>query len=164
LVITAAKLREEGKTIDEVVDFLVANRLKVNQFGTVESLEYLSRAGRVKASKAFFGKLFGIKPIIISDIKGQNYAFKKVKGAINCRKEIAALVAEAVINPEEQTLYLSHADTQEEIEALRDEILKLAAFKDVCINSIGPIVGASVGPGTVIAFCVGKEVTIEGNE
>lgn len=164
LVITAAKLREEGKTIDEVVDYLVANRLKVNQFGTVESLEYLRRAGRVKASKAFFGKLFGIKPIIISDIKGQNFAFKKVKGALNCRKEIATQIADVVINPEEQTLYLSHADVPEEIEALRDEILKLAAFKDVYINNIGPIVGASVGPGTVIAFCVGKEVTIEGNE
>jgi hypothetical protein len=40
----------------------------------------------------------------------------------------------------------------------------MASFKEVKIGTIGPIVGASVGPGTIIAFCFGKEVTIEGKE
>ena len=73
-------------------------------------------------------------------------------------------IAEAVINPEEQTLHISHADSIDEANVLRDEILKLVQFKDVYTNYIGPIVGASVGPGTLIAYCVGKEVTIEGKE
>ena len=47
---------------------------------------------------------------------------------------------------------------------IRDEILKKAPFKEVVFGVIGPIVGASVGPGTVIAFTFGNEVTIEGNE
>ena len=46
----------------------------------------------------------------------------------------------------------------------KEEILKLAEFKNIHIGVIGPIVGASVGPGTVIGFCFGTEVTIEGNE
>lgn len=82
LVIKAASLRNEGKTIDEVKEYLEANKLKVNQVATVENLEYLKRAGRVRASSAFFGNLFGVKPIIISDVIGQNYAFKKVKGRV----------------------------------------------------------------------------------
>ena len=49
-------------------------------------------------------------------------------------------------------------------ELLRDEVLKLVPFRNVMISTIAPIVGASVGPGTVIGFCYGKEVTIEGNE
>ena len=44
------------------------------------------------------------------------------------------------------------------------EILALAPFKNVVFGYIGPIVGASVGPGTIIAYTFGKEVTIEGNE
>ena len=48
--------------------------------------------------------------------------------------------------------------------AIKEEVLKRAPFKNVVFSVIGPIVGASVGPGTVIAFCYGKEVTIEGNE
>ena len=164
LALTAAKMRQQGKSIDEVAEHIESIKLTVNQFGTVESMEYLKRAGRIKASKAFFGNLFGIKPIIISDVIGQNFAVKKVKGAYNSKLEIAKMIADVVINPEEQTLYISHADSIEEAHVLRDEILKLVSFKDVYINFIGPIVGASVGPGTLIAYCVGKEVTIEGKE
>ncbi len=164
MVIDAAKLRNEGKTAAEVTECIEANKLKVNQSGTVASLEYLRRAGRVTASKAFFGNLFGVKPLIISDIKGQNYAVKKAKGKANAYKEIANMVAESVEGFEADELYLSHADCLADIELLRDEILNVVPFKKVYIDVIGPIVGASVGPGTVISFCKGKEVTIEGKE
>jgi len=163
LAIKAAEMRSEGRTLDETVAWLLDNRLKVNQYGTVESLEYLRRVGRVKASSAFFGNLFGVKPIILSDVKGQNFAFKKVKGAANARGEIASLIAESAENIESSCLYISHADDLPAAEALRDKILAIAPFKEVIINHIAPIVGASVGPGTVIAFCFGATVTVEGN-
>lgn len=164
MVLHAASLRAEGKSAEQVVADIEAHKLKVNQFGTVDSMEYLKRAGRVKASKAFFGNLFGIKPIIISDRIGQNFAVKKVKGALNAKKEIAAGIAEVVESPESQCLYISHADVEDSALQLKDEILKLVPFASVHISTIGPIVGASVGPGTVIAFCYGKEVTLEGKE
>ena len=161
LAITASKLRDEGKSAQEVGEYLDSIKLRVNQCGTVESLDYLHRAGRVKASKAFFGNIFGVKPIIISDIKGQNYAYKKAKGTLGARAAIAEHIAAAADgNPD--TLYISHADCEEAAMALKEEILKIAPFKNVITGVIGPIVGASVGPGTVIAFCYGKEVTIEG--
>ena len=164
MVIRAAEMRAAGKPADEVAKAIEETKLKVNQCGTVDSMEYLRRAGRIKASKAFFGNLFGIKPLIISDCIGQNYAFKKVKGALTAKKEIAAHIAENVENAEGQCLYLTHADVPESVEQLKDEILKVAPFASVHIEPIGPIVGASVGPGTIIAFCYGKEVTIEGKE
>ena len=163
LLLEAAKKRSEGKSAQETAQYIENIRLKVNQCGTVESMEYLRRAGRVKASKAFFGNLFGVKPIIISDIKGQNYAYKKVKGTTNARIAIAEHIKDAA-DGNYETLYISHADCEEDAIKLRDEILKIADFKEVKLGYIGPIVGASVGPGTVIAFCYGKEVTIEGNE
>lgn len=163
LLLEAVKCRAEGKSAQETAEYIQSIRLKVNQCGTVDSMEYLRRAGRIKASKAFFGNLFGIKPLIISDTKGQNYAFKKVKGAANARTAIAQHVVDAADGVYE-TLYISHADDEEAANALRDEILELAPFKNVIFGYIGPIVGASVGPGTLIAFSFGKEVTIEGNE
>ncbi len=162
LLIMASKLREEGKSTDEVADFLEANRLKVNQVGTADDLNYLKRAGRVKASSAFFGNLFGVKPLIISDTAGQNFAVKKVKGALNAKKEMAQMVAGWVENPEEQTLYVSHADDEASAIQFRDEIMKVVPFKDCVLGYIAPIVGASVGPGTIISFCYGKEVTVKG--
>lgn len=163
LVMEASRKRAEGFTAAQTVEHLNGMKLCINQCGTVGSLEYLRRAGRIKASKAFFGNLFGVKPLIISDIKGQNYAYKKAKGAANARAVIAESIAQAA-NGIYDELLLTHADCAEDIELLKEEILKVAPFKKITVNYIGPIVGASVGPGTVIAFCCGTEVTIEGNE
>lgn len=164
LVMQAAQMRNAGKSAEETAAYIESIRLRVNQVGTVGSLEYLRRAGRVTASSAFFGNLFGVKPLIISDKIGQNFAIKKAKGALNAKREIAAMLAEVTENAENQTLYITHADALEDAEQLRDEILKIAPFKDCYINFIAPIVGASVGPGTIIAFGFGKEVTIEGGK
>lgn len=163
LLIEASRKRAEGCSAEETAKYIEDIRLCVNQCGTVASMEYLRRAGRVKASKAFFGNLFGIKPIIISDRKGQNYAYKKVKGISAARVAIAEHLKDAA-DGKLDALYISHADCQADAESLRDAILQIAPFAQVHIGVIGPIVGASVGPGTVIAFCMGKEVMIEGEE
>lgn len=163
LAMEASRKRAEGLSAADTAAYIEGMKLCVNQCGTVASLEYLRRAGRVKASKAFFGNLFGVKPIIISDRKGQNYAYKKAKGAVNARIAIAEDICKAA-NGVYEELLLTHADCLEDIELLKAEILKIAPFKKVTVNTIGPIVGASVGPGTVIAYCCGTEVMIEGNE
>lgn len=163
LLMEASRKRDQGMDARQTAAYIESIRLRVNQCGTVASLEYLRRAGRVKASKAFFGNLFGVKPLIISDIRGQNYAFKKAKGNANARAAIAEHIVDAAQGVYDE-LYLTHADCSEEIELLKQEILARAPFRNVTVGYIGPIVGASVGPGTVIAFVFGKEVTIEGNE
>lgn len=163
LTMEASRKRSAGFSAADTAAYIESIKLCVNQCGTVASLEYLRRSGRVKASKAFFGNLFGVKPIIISDRKGQNYAYKKAKGIANARVAIAEHIAEAADGNYDE-LFLTHADCLEDIELLKEEILKVAPFKKVVISTIGPIVGASVGPGTVIAFCRGKEVLVEGNE
>ncbi len=163
LLMEASNKRSEGMSIADNAAYIESIKLKINQCGTVQSMEYLRRAGRIKAAKAFFGNLFGVKPLIISDIKGQNYAFKKVKGTQNARVAIAEFINEVADGNYDRVL-ISHADCIEEAELIKSEVLKLSPFAEVTIGAIGPIVGASVGPGTVIVFCYGKEVTIEGNE
>jgi len=60
--------------------------------------------------------------------------------------------------------FIRIASSRQSAILIKDEILKKAEFKEVILGYIGPIVGASVGPGTVICFTFGEEVTIEGNE
>lgn len=158
----ASQMRSEGSTIDEVRDFLERNRNCVNQIGTVGKLDYLKRAGRITASSAFFGNLIGIKPIVISDAKGQNFAVKKVKGMKNAFAEIVQMIKERIIEAEDQTLYISHADAKEDAEELGGLVQEATGCKGVYYDSIGPIVGASVGPGTVIVYYVGQEETTIG--
>ena len=161
LAIEAAKLAAEGKSAEEIAAAGVDMNLSVNQFAAVEKLDYLKRAGRVKASSAFFGNLFGVKPIIISDANGQNVAVTKVKGRSASIRECVNMLKEVIIEPEKQTLFVGHADSieaAEELKALAEQELKPAG---VHMGYIGPIIGASVGPGTIVIFGVGKKVDIK---
>ena len=160
MAIKAAELKSQGKDIDEIVEWLLANRLKFNQIGTVENLEYLRRAGRVKAAAAFFGNLFGVKPIIISDAHGNNYAVKKVKGRKGSFTEIVNMIKETIIDPQDQTVILNHADCLADAQNLASAIKQVVGCKDVAIGDIGPAIGASVGPGMVGVYYWGKEVTV----
>lgn len=162
MAITASEMRKEGKTIGEVSSYIESIKLKYNQFGTTEDLSFLKRAGRVSASSAFFGNLFAVKPIVISDAKGHNFAYKKVKGRRASLIEIAQSSVEASEKPENQIIWISHADDLESANFVKSEILKRANYKGVHIGYVGPIIGASTGPGTVIVYCFGKEVTLVG--
>ena len=161
-IMWASKMRREGSSIDEVAAFLEKHRNCVNQTGFVEKLEYLRRAGRVTASSAFFGNLISIKPILISDAKGQNFAIKKVKGMQNAMTETVALIKERIIEPENQIVYISHADSAENAKKIGNMVKEATGCRDIFIDYIGPIVGASVGPGTVALYYVGQEETTIG--
>lgn len=160
LAMEAAKMAAEGMGADEIAEKIMAMRNTTLQFATVHSLDALKRAGRVSASSAFFGNLFGIKPILIADASGAQAGFKKVKGRMASIKECINLLKENAIDIENQTVYLWHSDcSAEEIEDVKALIREQIPCKDICVGLIGPIVGASVGPECIGVWAFGKEVT-----
>ncbi len=160
MAIDAAVMRNGGKTAEEVAAYIEENKLKYHQCCTVADLNYLKRAGRVKASTAFFGNLFGIKPIIISARSGENLAVKKTKGRKNSLDEIIAMTKENIINPEEQIIAVAHADCEKDAQYLKERIEAEIKPKEVYVNYVGPIIGASAGPDTVAIYFKGKTVEV----
>lgn len=160
LAMEAAKMAKEGKTAEEITTHIMSIRKTVNEFATVHTLEHLKKSGRVSASSAFFGNLMGVKPILIADANGAQAAYKKVKGRQTSLQEIVNLLKENIIVPEEQTVYIAHADcSKDEIDSLVQMVKSEIKCKDVSVGYIGPIVGASVGPDTISLFAFGKPVT-----
>lgn len=165
LVVEAAKLAAEGKIFEEICEQILALRNKVDQFVTVHTLDYLKKAGRVTASAAFFGNLMGIKPILISDTNGAQTPIKKVKGRQNSLKELVSLLKEKIVSPENQTIYIAHADcAADEIAAFVEQVKAEIPAKDVYVGLIGPIIGASIGPDAVAIWGFGEEVTYTAEE
>ena len=158
LAIEAAKYAETGAPADEVAQYFSDMRNNLHQFCTAHTLEHLKRAGRVKASSAFFGNLLGVKPIIVADANGVQAAYKKVKGRGPSLSEIVSLLKEHLRDPEEQTIYLAHADCDlAEVESIKETIREQIPCKDVYVGYIGPIIGASIGPDAVAVFGFGDE-------
>ena len=159
LAIEAARMANDGASATEIEAHILSIRKKVNQYVTVHSLDALKRAGRVKGSAAFFGNLMGVKPIIIADANGDQAAYKKVKGRQKSFEEIVAMLKSTIIEPEKQTIYLTHADcSKDEIDGLVELIKQEIPCIDVEIGYIGPIVGASIGPDAVGIWGYGQEV------
>ena len=161
MCIRASEMRAEGKSIDEVAAWIEENKLRMNQECSVDSLVYFKRAGRVSAATAFFGGLLNIKPIIISSKEGHNLAVEKVKGRANAINRLADRIAERYVSEPFGQLFVSHADCKEDMNKLKEAILARIPDKDIPVHEgyIGPIIGATAGPGTVAAFFWGKEVT-----
>lgn len=161
LAIEASKFAANGdKSAQEVNDYVISIRKTIHEYATVHTLDYLKRAGRVKGPAAFFGNLMGVKPIIIADANGEQAAFKKVKGRQNSLKEIINLLKESIVNPEEQTVYIGHADcSEEEVKSFVDLVKKEIPCKEIFVGYIGPIIGASIGPDAFVINGIGNEVT-----
>lgn len=158
LAIRAAEYRDRGMSADGIAEKIMELRNTVNQFATVHSLDTLRRAGRVKAASAFFGNLLGVKPIIISDKDGNNNAIKKVKGRWNSMKELVDLMALNIIDPNGQTIIVSHADSAEDAAELEKMVKERFPGAKTYICYIGPIIGASTGPDTLALFAFGQNV------
>ena len=162
LAIEAAKMAKNGASADEIEAHILSVRKKVHQYVTVHTLDALKRAGRVKGSAAFFGNLMGVKPIIIADANGDQAAYKKVKGRQKSFAEIVALLKTSMVEPENQVVYLTHADcAREEIDGLVALIKQEIPCLDVEVGFIGPIIGASIGPDAVGIWGFGQEVTFK---
>lgn len=161
IAVEAAKLKRQGKGIEEIADFVEKNKLRFDQEATVESLHYLKLSGRISAASAFFGSMLAVKPIIVSDALGRNVAVEKVKGRQNSFKKIAERVLNGINSEKYKDVYLAHADCENDIKTLLALLKeKLPADINYHTGYIGPIVGASVGPGTVAVFFYGKEAEI----
>lgn len=166
ICMTASDLRAEGKSIDETADYIEAHKQEVNQFATVENLNYLKRAGRVSTTSAVFGGLLQVKPIIISDADGQNVAVEKVKGRKNSMVRLADMFKEAYRENPHQRVCVVNADAPEAAEELKALVVERMPDKniEVITAGIGPIIGATTGPGTLGIYSYGKEVTYRASE
>lgn len=165
LAFEAAKMAKDGASADDITERILSIRNNVNEYVTVHTLDYLKKAGRVKGSAAFFGNLFGVKPIIVSDADGEQTPIKKVKGRKNSLGEIVNLLKESIKDPENQTVYVAHCDCpQQEIDEICEMIKANIPCKDICVWYIGPIIGASIGPDAIGVFAFGNEVTFRVGE
>ena len=163
MLINASKMRKNGESIESVYSYLDEHKLEYHQLATVENLDTLKRAGRVKASKAFFGNLFGVKPILISDAKGNNYAIEKQKGRRNALLRIVEMAKQEAVDPENQTCWISDAECKkEDMELLVENLKNTVKFKEVRVVPMGPIIGCTTGKGTIGVYFIGEKVTVVG--
>lgn len=152
----AATLKNEGKSLAEVADWFEANKMRVCAWFTVDDLMFLKRGGRLGGGAAVVGTLLGIKPVLHVDDDGHLIAMEKVRGRRASLDGLVKHFASSDVPPAEQVVFISHGDCPEDCQYVADRCKELGA-KEVHIGTIGPVIGAHSGPGTVALFFLGSK-------
>jgi DegV family protein with EDD domain len=156
LAMRAAHLRDMGESIEVCADWIERNKLNINSVFTVNDLKYLRRGGRISATLAIAGTLLNIKPILTASGEGKITTSGKERGRKKALLRLAESFSQLVIDAQNQTVCIAHADCEEDALALA-QIVKERGAKNVIINMYDICTGSHVGPGTVALFFYGKD-------
>ncbi len=156
LVEEATRMQEEGHTLDEIRDWVEANKQRACALFTVDNLEYLKRGGRLSGAAAFFGTVLEIKPVLYESPAGQLVPLEKIKGRKRALRFLVDRCAATIDRQEEQEITICQADCMDEANLLVEMLKEAVGPKGVRINPVGPVIGCHCGPGTLAVCYFGK--------
>ena len=151
----AARLRKEGKSIDEVAQWVLDNRQNIIHVFTVDDLYDLWRGGRVSKTSAAIGTLAGIKPVLHVDEAGKLVPVEKVRGRKKSLMAMVDFMEEHMGSrkSDNEIFYtVAHGDCLEDAEFVKAEVEKRFGFKNGYMSRLGTIIGAHTGP-TLVVLC-----------
>nr|WP_242589856.1 DegV family protein [Enterococcus sp. DIV0660C] len=155
LVLAAARLKEEGKPLEEVLEWLKNNYLKVRSWVTVDDLKHLERGGRISKTSATLGSILSVKPIITVDEAGRLTNVDKVRGRNKSIQKIVDETIQSIVAPLEQTIYIAYAGDLESAEKAKKQLEEKIQVKNIVLYPLGPTIASHTGYGCIAIFSMG---------
>lgn len=147
----AVKLQKFGIEFDEAVQTLTEMAQSMEHLFTVGDLNYLAKGGRVSKSSAFVGGLLNIKPILNME-DGKLVPLEKTRGFKKAIKRMIELMKERGGDFSNKTVGISHSNDEELMYEVKVAIEEALSPKTIEQTSIGAVIGAHVGRGTISIF------------
>lgn len=161
LVDKAADLRDSGKSAEEIRDYLEQNKLHLHHWFFSTDLTSYIRGGRVTPVAGFFGTVLKICPLLNVNNEGKLIPRQKCRGKVKAIDEIVSKMVEHAEGGRDYSgkCFISHSACEADARAVADRVEATFPKLDgkVMINSIGTVIGAHTGPGTVALFFFGDE-------
>lgn len=161
LVDGAADMRDGGRSMEEIEQWVIEKRGKVHHQFFSTDLKYYRRSGRVSGATATIGAILSICPIMRLDDGGHIIAYDKVRGKKNAIRQTVAVMEEHADNGTRYSgkCWICHsnclADAEETRDAVREHFPNISGEIKIC--DIGTIIASHCGPGTVAVFFFGDE-------
>ncbi len=159
-VYDAVKLRDAGKSAEEIKDYLEETASLSSIYIAVDTMKYLKKGGRVTPAAAMIGTILKIKPVLqihgakldkYALIRGNAKAKETLKQAI--KKDLETVFSQYVENGE-IALYIAHSNIPDEAKAFAAEIQTL--FPHIPVTHCEPLslsVACHIGPGSLAVAC-----------
>lgn len=158
---TLADLRDKGKNIDELNDWLLRHRLNMHHWFFSTDLTFYIKGGRVSKTSGFLGNMLGICPLLNMDDHGRLIPREKVLGKKRViRRTVEKMVENAVDGADYAgKVFICQSecpeDAQRVADLVKEKFPKMRGEPE--IFPIGATIGSHTGPGTVSLFFWGKK-------
>ena len=142
----AAKLRDEGKSVPEIIAGVEDIRSRIVLYACIDTLEYLYKGGRISQTVYKLGTLANIKPIITVERDGGIGIPAKAMGM---RKGMDYLCKQAELQPADPDFpfYAMYTNNRSVAETLAAKLVSsgITVPEDQIIQ-VGAAIGSHIGP------------------
>ncbi len=152
-VLAAARARNRGVGVEEIVHELEGIRGRMVQLVGMQTLDYLHTGGRIGDAAKWVGSKLNVKPLVKIDHQTGRVA------PVSLARTHKALVRmlykkffEMVGTGRPLRIAVLHGNNMEEAQALADRIREEYTPEELLMNMTGPVLGINTGPGA-LALC-----------
>ena len=149
LIIKAAKLIQDGKSFEEIVDTI--EKLKKDKFfyGSLETLENAIKGGRINPLAGKLINALNMK-VIIKIGNGVVKPIDSARGSNNSIKKVAEKINDMMKDGNYTSLAIAHSNCPEKAEKIKELILKNNNFEEVIMCEIGSVMGVYASSGAIL--------------
>lgn len=151
LVYEAAKMAATGVKRQEILQKIEELKPKVDHLFTVDTLDNLTKGGRLNPMKATLANIFNIKPIL-TVANGLVEPLDKVRGSKKVIQKMIDLARKRGGDFSDKTIALAHANSPDKVELFKEQVIKELNPKEIVISEIGCTIGTHTGPGALAIF------------
>lgn len=164
-VIDALEMAREGKSAEEIKEYLENTRRDSSIYIMVNTLKYLKKGGRVTPAAAAIGTLLKIKPVLqiqggkldqFAKVLNEKVAKLKMINAI--KKDLKDRFSQYVEN-NEMLLFVAYTNCKDKALVFADEIRKeIPNVPLVYVDPLSLSVACHIGDGAIAVACARKYV------
>jgi DegV family protein with EDD domain len=143
LALTAARRATDGDSIDTIVREVVDRRDRTRLFGSLDTLEFIKRGGRIGNARALLGTMLSIKPVI----EVRDGAVEE-SGRVRTRSRALSLLADKVREHPVDSVAVLHGQATD-VDELLDRLDPIVPRDEIVVGVVGPVIGTHAGPGVI---------------
>lgn len=143
LCLTAARRAADGDSLESIVANVTDRRNRSKLYGTLDTLEFLKKGGRVGNTRALLGSMLAIKPVLeVRDGEVEE------AGKVRTRSKALRLLVDRVKQGPFENLAVLHGNAPD-LDELLDLLEPLAPENEIVVGQIGPVIGTHAGPRVI---------------
>lgn len=158
LVREALIKQANGASMEELVQWVYDNQIRICQWFTVDTFEHLKHGGRVSSTAAAIGTALQIKPLLHVSGDGElEVVDRTVRGTKRAINALLERFEKGWQSHQCNRIIVGHAGCPDVAEKLAWEIQNKYPYANIIVAPISPIIGSHTGPGMLGVVFWGQE-------